>query len=356
LTIRFVTVILIPCVSVFVLAASTLGSQPGKITMTDAELASLVLSQAAKDPLADPALSPSAHPQHAAGAPGGNTPAGNPSSMAGANTLAGMGSGIGGTSTGSSSAGGGSAGGSGGGASGTVNQLNTLGIQGAFAGSSAAHSMAMTAASGSPAPTGMAPMTSPPASPPPPDPVFQLVEGTLQPVQFDSFTDPTGNPNGTDQYSASIDWGGSVSSEGPTMVTVNGSTIQISSAVSYDEEGTFPITLTVSGPGGPFTENATAVVTDAALTTQDIGGMSLSATAGQPFSGEVMGFHDDDPKGEAGEYTTVIDWGDGTPSSSGSIGGDDNQSWTVQGSHTSPFKVSHSRLLPRSASNFAVDT
>src|SRR6185312_5547570 len=55
---------------------------------------------------------------------------------------------------------------------------------------------------------------------------FSGVEGTMFTPTF-NFTDPTGNPNGTDQYTASINWGGaSVSSQGPSVV-VSGSAIQV---------------------------------------------------------------------------------------------------------------------------------
>jgi VCBS repeat-containing protein len=258
--------------------------------------------------LTDPALAAPGSPPSGAVARGGNGPSTNLANPPGGNALAGIGSGIGGTSTGNSSVGGGSAGSSGGGASGTVNQLNTLGIQGAFAGP-AAHATPTASASSA----AITPFTSPP---PPPGSTFNFVEGMFQgPLLLASFANPSGDPGA--QYTASVDWGGGTGDG--TSVNVTSSTIDVYGNVTYPEEGTFPVTVTVSGPGGPLTTTDTASVADAPL---DLGGITpFSATAGQSFSSNaILTFSDQNTNAPAGDYSVQVDWGDGT-NSAGSASG-----------------------------------
>jgi hypothetical protein len=63
-------------------------------------------------------------------------------------------------------------------------------------------------------------------------------------------------------------------------------------------------------------------------------GTAVSAVEGQPFAGTVATFTDPDPKSTAAEYTATIDWGDGTPTSAGTISGPTGGPFTVSGSHT----------------------
>src|SRR5207302_3389314 len=59
-------------------------------------------------------------------------------------------------------------------------------------------------------------------------------------------------------------------------------------------------------------------------------GTSLSATAGQPFSGEVTSLSDSDTLTPAGDLSATIAWGDGT-TSAGTVSGS-NGAFTVSGS------------------------
>jgi uncharacterized protein (TIGR03118 family) len=58
-------------------------------------------------------------------------------------------------------------------------------------------------------------------------------------------------------------------------------------------------------------EASTAVVADAPLT---ISGVTVTATEGQSFTGKVATFTDANPNGVPGDFTAVINWGDGTSS------------------------------------------
>jgi hypothetical protein len=58
-----------------------------------------------------------------------------------------------------------------------------------------------------------------------------------------------------------------------------------------------------------------------------------TVTAGQTFSGVVAAFSDSDPKGNAKDYTAVINWGDGHLTN-GTIAGDGKGGFAVSGSNT----------------------
>lgn len=83
--------------------------------------------------------------------------------------------------------------------------------------------------------------------------------------------------------------------------------------------------------------NTVSVIGAAAPADQPISvtGTNFSATEGQPFAGQVATFADPDDKATTTD-TATIDWGDGSPSSSGTVAPalTDNGSYTVSGSHT----------------------
>jgi uncharacterized repeat protein (TIGR01451 family) len=62
-------------------------------------------------------------------------------------------------------------------------------------------------------------------------------------------------------------------------------------------------------------------------------GTTVSAVEGAGFSGNVATFDDPDSSATASEYSAVIDWGDGSPTSAGTISGSGG-SFTVNGTHT----------------------
>jgi outer membrane protein assembly factor BamB len=62
-------------------------------------------------------------------------------------------------------------------------------------------------------------------------------------------------------------------------------------------------------------------------------GTTFSATEGASFSGKVASFDDPDTSATASEYSATIDWGDGSPTSSGTISGSGG-SFQVDGTHT----------------------
>ena len=134
--------------------------------------------------------------------------------------------------------------------------------------------------------------------------------------------------------SVSIAWGDSVSSAG--TVTDNGDgTFRVSGTHTYDEEGTYPLLVTVTlTSGGPLTAQGPALVADAALTAA---GVTLSTTPGQPLAlgnapVTVATFTDVNAAAPASDFTASIDWGDGTETEGDVVGTSPGQ-FAVQGTH-----------------------
>ena len=63
-------------------------------------------------------------------------------------------------------------------------------------------------------------------------------------------------------------------------------------------------------------------------------GTTLNETAGQKFADVEASFHDDQPGMGATNYTALIDWGDGSANSMGSVSDNGDGTWNVTGSHT----------------------
>jgi hypothetical protein len=94
----------------------------------------------------------------------------------------------------------------------------------------------------------------------------------------------------------------------------------------------------------------TATATDASGTTSDFSapvvysvtasGLNIDATAGVPFQGQVASFTTTDPFATAADFTAMINWGDGTPSTAGTVGAGPN-GFIVGGAHvfTTPGPV-----------------
>jgi hypothetical protein len=63
-------------------------------------------------------------------------------------------------------------------------------------------------------------------------------------------------------------------------------------------------------------------------------GTSVAAVEGAPFSATVATVFDPDTSGTASEYTASIDWGDGTPPTTGTLSGPTGGPFPVTGAHT----------------------
>jgi streptogramin lyase len=159
-------------------------------------------------------------------------------------------------------------------------------------------------------------------------------EGTSLTAPVATFTDA--DPNGVvGDYTAVITWGDGTTGAGTISAigaSPNGEVFIVSGTHAYTEEGTYPVTATISDVGGSKTFAATqSVIADAALTAAP---SFVATNAGQSFTLAVASFTDADPNGMVSDYTATIDWGDGTPASAGTIVANNSGGFSVFGTHT----------------------
>ena len=112
-------------------------------------------------------------------------------------------------------------------------------------------------------------------------------------------------------FTATITWGDSATSTG-TVTSVVGGGFTAQGSHLYKEEGSYPVSITVTDhAGATVTANGHATVRDASLTaTAPALGPSLLG-----FAGTTATFTDANPFGTVGDFDAKIDWGDGDKSS-----------------------------------------
>lgn len=154
----------------------------------------------------------------------------------------------------------------------------------------------------------------------------QPFNGTLA-----TFSDASGDP--ASNYSAVIQWGDGVTSDG--SISGSAGNYTVTGTHTYVDEMSGAYLVTVSEAEESFT--AAPVGNSVTVNEGDFGSITaipINATEGTQFSGAVLTFTDAGNSSQtAGDWTATIDWGDGvttTGTVSGSTGGD----FTVSGSHT----------------------
>jgi len=161
---------------------------------------------------------------------------------------------------------------------------------------------------------------------------FSATEGLSFSGTVATFTDP--DPNATAaEYKATINWGDNTSSAG-TISPTSGGNFAVSGTHTYAEEGPYKVTVTITDvdtPSNTATANSTANVADAALTASP----ACLTTSLLSYNGPTATFTDAaSPFGTLTDFTATINWGDGTPVSSGTVTGPNGGPYAVSGSHT----------------------
>jgi|tagenome__1003787_1003787.scaffolds.fasta_scaffold20960077_4 hypothetical protein len=137
-------------------------------------------------------------------------------------------------------------------------------------------------------------------------------------------------------YTGTIDWGDGTAPEPVSIAARFGGDFAlceytVNADHKYAHFGTFTTTISISG--GPLAHTATdsgeITVADVAIAGE---GKTVNATAGTAFVGEVAEFKDQNPLSQPGDFTSTIDWGDGSLISTGVITGKDGN-FSVSGSH-----------------------
>jgi len=106
----------------------------------------------------------------------------------------------------------------------------------------------------------------------------------------------------------------------------------VSADHKYSHFGVYTTTVSVSG--GPLGHSGSD---QGEITVADVNiagaFVPFAATAGTAFNGVVASFKDANPLSQPGDFTSSIDWGDGSPVITGTIAGS-NGVFTVAGAHT----------------------
>jgi hypothetical protein len=169
-------------------------------------------------------------------------------------------------------------------------------------------------------------------------------EGSATAVTVATFTDPAG-PELLKDYSATIYWGdGNVSSG--TITGPVGGVFTVTGTNTFVEEGLYAVTVVIHHDSAPDTVVSTSVaIKDPAAVVSSVPALSL--VEGSQLQTVVATFTD--PGGAEGlnEYSALINWGDGSPLTAGTITTDGAGNFFVSGSHSyadetpagSPFQV-----------------
>jgi uncharacterized repeat protein (TIGR01451 family) len=161
------------------------------------------------------------------------------------------------------------------------------------------------------------------------------IEGqTLTGVVVGSFTSTKTTAVTTD-FKATINWGDGTAVSTGTIVKVGTGQFQVKGTHTYKKFGTFPVTVVVTPTGqSGVTINSTANIAAASLRGVSV---AFSATKNSAFSNKfVASFYDNNTYATtASAYTAIINWGDGTASSNGTITyNSTTKRFDVRGSHT----------------------
>lgn len=143
------------------------------------------------------------------------------------------------------------------------------------------------------------------------------------------FTDTGGNFTVSD-YTATIDWGdGTAPTTGSLVALAAG--FQVNGTHTYRLAGAYNARVSVVRTGTGAVIDVPAVIADAALVATSV---PVQGTEGSNLAAVVAHFTDANPLARVDDYTTTIDWGDGSPVSTGTVVVAPGGGFDVQGAHT----------------------
>ncbi|HEY8752080.1 MAG TPA: hypothetical protein VIM40_00315 [Arthrobacter sp.] len=171
---------------------------------------------------------------------------------------------------------------------------------------------------------------------------FTSTEGDAYTGLTAAFTDP--DPTATPgEYSATINWGDGSPATTGTVTGPTGGPFTVNGSHTYSEEGNYTVSVTITdtdAPANSATASSHATVVDAALAPAPA--KTISTTEGAAFTGTVAGFTDANPTATIEDFTASINWGDGSPATTGTVTGPTGGPFTINGSHTYTDEGSYS--------------
>jgi hypothetical protein len=146
------------------------------------------------------------------------------------------------------------------------------------------------------------------------------------------------------QFGAKINWGDGTPLAIGTLTKTGAGPVTVSSTHTYSKPGTYPLQISVydvfaktGATGGTRELNTFAYVADATAAPISVRGLTLAAKKMKPFAGTVATFTDlANPTSVVGDYTALIDWGDGHVES-GTVGGNARAGFRVSGRQANPY-------------------
>lgn len=157
------------------------------------------------------------------------------------------------------------------------------------------------------------------------------IEGTQASGTVATFTDPDASST-AGEYSASINWGDGSESAG--TVNGGGGSFSVSANHTYGDENEYAVTVVITDSDN--SSNAATVSSKASIADAGLSASGATTTSPQAFSGGVASVTDSNSSSSsASDFSATIDWGDGSPSSSGAVIGEGG-SYSVSGSHSYP--------------------
>src|SRR5262249_46529364 len=146
----------------------------------------------------------------------------------------------------------------------------------------------------------------------------------------------------TSDFTATINWGDGTTSAG-VIGQVPFGPFTVSGTHSYASTGPHPITVSIAHviggrTGSTATTGDVVTVTSGPITAR---GTTVVTNEGATFSGTGATFTSPDPQALAGRFQGVINWGDGSANTPGTITGTGATGFTVTGTHVYPSDGSH---------------
>jgi hypothetical protein len=130
-------------------------------------------------------------------------------------------------------------------------------------------------------------------------------------------------------FTASIDWGDGTSSAG--TVSADNMGFDVIGTHTYSDPGPHTAAVTINDIGGSTAQVSSVVADDYQIIAT---GRKWHVRLGRPFTWIVATCTDTDPASNISNLTAIIDWGDGTTPTTGTLIADGGGIYDVQGVHT----------------------